>query len=404
METKIRLTHQLISLFILFSHLSCNDNVSVDYKIAESDSYINISIAQDANLLQRKSVYISDEAQNFVFGVTYGGVFPAKEDIIVTFKIDEALVEFYNENSNTEYSIIPKECFELESDTAIIKAGSFGSGPIKVYIKPGGNMEVGELYLLPISIESVEPNVNINEELRSVLFAISGSFLPGNVPREHVYSFGTQDVGFLFCKDNDMIRIDSDGNLLLYLLNEEQVYTYSRQIGSGWKGIDCIFYMPENRFIAKVPSKDLVQYIIDKDYNFLSQRTIGWGWLDNPIIFPFKDIIVLSTSSTGSLTKFPLSQYGDWDYANISVIGSGFDNYTSLFCYQNSILGVDKGGLLWEIPISDNGVLASKRQIGNGWDMYIKVFRAGDNLLALDNNGDLWRYKFNLNSNWPLTE
>jgi hypothetical protein len=165
-----------------------------------------------------------------------------------------------------------------------------------------------------------------------------------------------------------------------------------------------MFYMPDNRFIARKPDRNMEQYVIDDNYNFLYQRTIGWGWIDNPIIFPLKGIIVLSTSSNGNLTKYPLSQSGDWDYGQIGVVGSGFDVYEQLFCYENSILGIDGGGYMWEIPVSDAGILGSKRQIGTGWNMYVRVFRAGNDLLALDGSGDLWRYNFNLNSTWPLVE
>jgi hypothetical protein len=393
-----------LSLLLVISLLSCKEDVTINYSVAENPDYINIGIARDANIVQRKSVYISDEPQHFVFGITYGGAFPAKEDIKVVFNIDETLLESYNENNNTNYSLIPLECFELESNTATIKAGTYGSGSFKVIVTPGKRMEVGKLYLLPISIESVDPKVNINEEMRSVLYAITVSFLPGNVPREHVFSFDSPNVGLLFCKNSDIIRIDTEGNLLLYQLNEDQTYTFSRQIGMGWEGFDNIFYMPENRFLVRLPDKNIGQYIIDQDYNFLSQSVIGWGWFDNPIIFPFKDIIVLSTASSGTLTKFPLSQSGDWDYPNIATIGTGFDIYRLLFCYQSSIIGIDNGGFLWEIPMTDNGVLGSMRQIGSGWDMYINVFKAGDDLLALDDNGDLWRYNFNLNSNWPLKD
>lgn len=392
-------------LAIVVAGISCSDNVEVNYDMVENDpQYIRIGIPQDVNSPQKKSVFISDETQSFVFGVSYGGVNSAKQDIQVTLKIDEALVSVFNEANSTDYPFLPQDCFKLESNTVTIKAGTFGTEPISVNITPGDYLEVGKPYLLPITIESVDTDVTINENLRTVYYAVTGSFLPGQVPREKVFSFGTADTGLMFCKNDDIIRIDADGNMLLYQLNNEETYELSRQIGSGWGGIGNIFYMPENRFIAQKPNMDMEQYNIDDNYSFLGQRTIGWGWIDNPVIFPLKDIIVLSTASNGNLTKFPINQGGDWDYGQIGVIGSGFGVYEQLFCYENSILGIDGGGYMWEIPISDAGVLGSKRQMGTGWDMYVKVFRAGSNLLALDSAGDLWRYNFNLNSAWPLVE
>ena len=382
---------------------SCSDKVEFDFTIPEEQEYVSIYLPQAYETPQKKSVFVSDEVQSFVIGVHYGGPNPAPKDIKINLIIDKQLVNTFNQQQETDYQIMPDGSYNLETYEVLIKAGEFNSKPIKINIIPEGFMDVGRSYLLPVSIQSVDSDVKINEELRDAYFLITGSFKPGNVPREKVLSFGTDDVGILFCKDNDLIQVAPWGTLLLYQPDESGVFGDPREFGWGWNGVTIMFYMPENRFLARKPDSNIEQYNINENYDFLYQRTIGWGWGDAVTIFPFKDIIVFNTSPEGVLTKFPLSQSGDWDYGQIAAVGSGFDIYsTRLFCYESTMIGIDDAGNMWEHPVSDAGIIGGKRQIGSGWDMYVNVIRCGTDLLALDENGDLWRYEFDPNGFWPL--
>jgi hypothetical protein len=382
--------------------VSCSDKVDVNFAIPEKQEYVSIYLPQAYEILQKKNVYVSDEVQSFVVSAHYGGPDPAPQDIKVSLIINKELVNSFNREQETDYQLMPEGSYQLETTDTYIKSGAFSSEPVKINITSEGYMDVGKSYLLPVSIRSVDSETRINEKLRDAYFLITGSFKPGSVPREKTYSFGTTDVGILFCKNNDLIQLDASGNLLLLQPDENDVFEISRQIGWGWGGVSIMFYMSENRFLARKPDSNIEQYYINDDYNFLSQRTIGWGWGDAVTIFPFKDIIVFNTSPEGAITKFPLSQSGDWDYGQIAQVGTGFDIYTQIFDYENTIIGIDVAGIMWEYPVSDAGLLGNKRQIGTGWDMYVKVIRCGADLLALDGNGDLWRYRFDPNGFWPL--
>jgi len=387
-------------LFLLFT--SCSDKVNIDYSIPEEQDYVSIYLPQAFETPQKKGVFVSSEKQSFVIGVHYGGPNPASSDIKVDLKVNKELVNFFNEQQETNYEFMPDGSFQLETSEVYIKSGTFNSEPVKITITAEGFMEVGKSYLLPVSIQSIDSDVKINEKLRDVYFLITGSFEPGNVPREKVYSFGTSDVGILFCRNKDLIQLEPEGGLLLHQPNENGIFSNMRQIGWGWNGVTIMFYMDDNRFLARKPDSNIEQYYINDDYNFLSQRTIGWGWGDAVTIFPFKSIVVFNTSVDGVITRFPLSQSGDWDYGQISAVGTGFNIYTQLFDYANTIIGIDVAGIMWEYPVSDAGIIGNKRQIGTGWDMYVRVIRCDTDLLALDENGDLWRYVFDPNSFWPL--
>lgn len=382
---------------------SCSDKVEVDFSIPEAQEYVNVYLPQAYETPHKKSVFVSNEVQSFVLGVHYGGPNPATHDIKINLRIDTELVNTFNQQQETDYQMMPEGSYQLETTETYIKSGTFSnSEPVRVNIVSEGYMVVGKSYLLPVSIHSVDDNIKINEKLRDVYFLVTGSFLPGSVPRDKVHSFGTKDVGLLFCKNSDLIQLDPDGNLLLHQIDETGFYSNLRQIGWGWGGVTIMFYIPDSRFLARKPDSNIEQYFIDDNYNFLGQRTIGWGWGDAVTIFPFKSHMVFNTSPGGAITRFPLSQSGDWDYGQIADVGSGFDVYTQIFDYENTLICIDIAGIMWEYPVSDAGSLGNKRQIGTGWDMYVKVIRCGSDLLALDENGDLWKYKFDPNSFWPL--
>ena len=395
----------LINIFLGLTLLlpSCSEGLRVDLDVPGVQDYINVYMPQAYDYPRLQNVFVSDETQSFIFSACYGGPEMADKDIKVRFEVLSNMVENFNLLNNTAYPMMPQGSYELETLEANIKAGTNNTGPLKINIMPAGKMQSNSSYLLPVCIMDVDGETKLNEEYKITYFLITGSFEPGNVPREKVLSFGVKDVGLLFCKNEELIRRDVEGNMLLYQPGEDGIFGDSRQFGSGWQFMDILFYMPYNRILGRdAPSTNINQYIIDDNYNFLGQRTIGWGWGDFSDIIPFKDLMVLALTPDGDIRKFPLNQNGDWDYGNIISIGDGFNIYTHVFSYQSSLITIDEAGNMWQIPMTDDGVLSSKRSIGTGWDMYVKVICCNTDLLALDENGDLWRYKFDPNYFWPL--
>lgn len=381
---------------------ACSNELRVELDIPDADKYVSIYMPQANNSPNVKSVYITDEVQSFPVTAYYGGPKTPGQDVKVEFETRLDLVDEYNASHGTNYQPMPEGSYSMKQTVAYIKSGMQCTDPINVDIISKDYLTVPQSYLLPVGIKQISGQEPIVSSLQVAYFLITGSYLPGQVPCEKVYSFGHEVTKPIFCRNQDLIRIDESDNLQLYQLKEDGTYSDPRQIGQGWGGIDIIFYMPDDRFIIRNPWSNLTQYSIDDNYNFGSQRDIGWGWGGAKMIFPFKDLALIAVNGD-NITKYPLSQSGDFDFANCSDIEpTGWGNYTQVFGYNNNLIAIESNGNLWVVPMTDSYATSTRRKAGTGWNMYVKVFQCGNDLLALDKNGDLWRYKFDPSAFWPL--
>ena len=400
MKKIILMTACLWSGAMLFS--SCSDRLRIGLDIVDADTYVNIYMPQANNDLNVKTVYITDEIQSFAVSAFYGGPTEPQTDISVEFEIRMDLVDSYNTFHGTDYKPMPEGSYSMSETTARIAKGAQRTTPLYVDITSKDYLAVAEPYLLPVGIKSVSGTEPVLEELRTAYFLVTGSYMPGEVPREKVYSFGHPVTMPIFCSRDDLVRIDEDGRLMLFQPEPDGTYGAPRQIGEGWGNMQIMFYMPENRFIVRNEFSNLTQYMISDNYDFLSQGDIGWGWGESSKIVPFKDLAILAVNGD-ALWKYPLSQTGAFDFGNCTAIeGSGWGGYTQLFGYGNNLIMVDPKGDMWVVSLTDDYALGTKRQIGTGWDMYDNVFACGDDLLALDSNGDLWRYEIEPLDLWAL--
>lgn len=398
-DMKYRLLGAFLST-ILWS--ACSNEVKIELDIPDADRYVNIYMPQANNVPNVKSVFISDEVQSFPVTAYYGGPQKPAQDVRIEFEIRTDWVDEYNAAHGTHYAPMPEGSYSMKESVAYIKAGMQRTDPVFVDIISKDYLTVPASYILPVGIKQTDSEVPVVKSLNRAYFLISGSYLPGQVPCEKIYSFGQEVTKPVFCRNQDLIRIDEEDNLQLYQLGEDGKYGNPRQLGQGWGNVDVMFYMADNRFIIRNPWSNLTQYFIDDDYNFGSQRDIGWDWGGAKTIFPFKDLALIAVNGD-NITKYPISKSGDFDFGNCSDIEStGWGGYVQVFSYGNHLIGIESNGTLWVVPMTDDYVTSTRRKAGTGWDMYVKVFPCGNDLLALDKNGDLWRYEFDPSAFWPL--
>ncbi|NRF37154.1 BT_3987 domain-containing protein [Pedobacter foliorum] len=400
---KINLTSIVLSAFIFLS--GCNKDVLVDLDIPEAGNYAQLYMSQAANNPISMGISITDQVYEVPYAAHLGGPLTAQTDISVNFKVSPEMVAAYNQKNNTTYILMPEGSYTLERSSAVISKGSQGTGILKLAIKTKGFLEAFESYLLPISI-STSTDVNLNKELSTTYFVFTGSYAPGEVPREKVLSMGADAGSFLVDFNGDFLRKDpATGDLLFYKANvaSGQFATPPKTISTGWNVMDKVFSFGGNRLIARFASGggNINQYFLSQDGVFGAQREVGQGWGVISTIVPFKGLL-LGIGANGDMTKYPLNGNGDFDYSNIRQIGSGWGGLAHIFPYQNSLITIENNGDMWQYPLTDDGTFGTRKKIGTGWDMYIKVITAGTDLLALDTNGDLWRYKFNPEGLWPL--
>jgi hypothetical protein len=344
---------------------------------------------------------ISPSHYTFNYSAYLGGSLDNESTLNIKFGVSEAMVDEFNLKNGTDYKVMPAGSYVLNQPEAKINAGSKSTGVLNLSIKTQGFIQPFESYLLPVGI--TQADAKINPALQTTYFLITGSYAPGEVPREKAYAFGANAGLMYFDFNGNMIGKRPDGTLLLYPAGANGTFNAPRQIGVGWNIFNMVFYYGGNRLIGRFAAGggDIAQYSIDQNGNFGASKTIGFGWGIFTKIIPYKGTL-LGIDANGSMNMYPLDAAGNFDFGRIKTIGSGWGVFTQVIPYENSLLAIEASGDMYQFPLSEDGIFGAKTKVGSGWDMYTAVFSAGKDLLALDPAGDLWRYKFNPVGFWPL--
>lgn len=395
----------IIVLAALLCLTACSDEIRMGLKdLPDAESYSKVYIPQAATSPCLKSVFISEDVQSIGLSAFYGGPTMPDNDVVVEFEPRPDLVDEYNAFNGTEFPCLPEGSYSLSSTTATIKAGQPYSDALKVDITTVGNMQVAKQYMLPVSIKSVSGDVAVNEKMSTVYYLVSGSYLPGQVPREKVLSFGQKMTNPIICRKKDLLVIDQNYDLILYQLDGDNKYQKSRKIGEGWY-FDIAFYMPpEDRILARDANTNITQLFLNDDYAFYGTGTIGYGWGIYKDLIPFKDVALIALGAADGAIYCWTLKSSNWAYYN--AFGQGWGGFTNLFCFDNYLIGVEPSGVMAAYSLTDTTPpsVGARRNIGTGWNQYMKLFQCGEDLLALDENGDLWRYQFTPEGYWPLVE
>ncbi|AXY78254.1 DUF1735 domain-containing protein [Paraflavitalea soli] len=393
---------KIIQLFTLLAAIllaACGKEVYVNEAIPGAGEFTMVYMPQ-ANAPLEKAVRITDSPYQFTYSAFIGGSLKNGADVKVKFDVLPAMVDSFNLKNATSYKILPAGSYVLNNPEAIISSGNQSTSALHISVKTLGYILPFETYLLPVSI--TEAGIKINNAISTTYFIITGSYSPGEVPREKVYSFGADAGTTLFDFNGKLIHKAPDGRLLLYPVANNGTFEAPSQIGSGWNIFNMVFYYGGNRLIGRDASGggDITQYVIDANGNFGASKKIGFGWGIFSKIIPYKGAL-LGIDGGGSMTMYPL-EAEDFNYGKIRQIGIGWSVFTQIVPYQNSLLTIDANGNLYQYPLSEDGNFGARKHVGSGWDMYPLVFASGTDLLALDSAGDLWRYKFNPAGFWPL--
>lgn len=392
---------QISSFIFCILMAGCSKKVDIDLNVKDADSYSMLYMPQANSNPVIKSLSITPSIYKFDYSAYLGGSLDNNSNINVKFGVSQAMVDEFNLKNGTSYQLMPEGSYTLDHPEAKINSGSKNTGVLNLSIKTQGFILPFQSYLLPVSI--TQADAKINSALQTTYFLITGSYAPGEVPRQKAYAFGANPGLTYFDFNGDMVGKRPDGTLQLYTADANGTFKAPRQIGVGWNIFNTVFYYGENRLIGRFASGggDVAQYAIDKSGNFGASKTIGFGWGIFTKIIPFKNML-LGIDASGNMSMYPLDAAGNFDFGRIKTIGTGWGGFSQVIPYENSLLTIDASGDMHQFPLTDDGVFGAKIKVGSGWDMYNLVFSAGKDLLALDAAGDLWRYKFNPAGFWPL--
>lgn len=145
-----------------------------DTDISNPGDYVKIYMPQAAEAPAKRTFTMADTAQTIIFGAAYGGTDYPSRDIEVKFKADESLVTAFNAANGTDYEPLPAASYELMSSTGLIKKGALKTEPLKIKVRTKGVLEPFKQYLLPVSIEQIGGELQVNEDLRTAYFLVEG--------------------------------------------------------------------------------------------------------------------------------------------------------------------------------------------------------------------------------------
>lgn len=385
--------------------IACNKDVPVKSDFPGVENYARVYMPQATRNPVENRFSITDKPDTITYSAFLGGFSPAANDVPVSFSVLPTAVDAYNLAHGTDFTMMPEGSYALEMPAAVIGAGQSSTGALNLIIKSKGFIEPFKTYMLAVTVNDAGGKANVNETLKTTYFLITGSYAPGEVPREKAASFGATGGNFLIGFNDKLIRRDpATGNLLLYKPDAAGVYnTTPVNIATGWDAFNLGFYYGGNRLIArnKDGGQDILQFGIDANGNLGQGVTVGFGWGIFSKIVPYKGLL-LGIDGAGNMTKYPLKEDGSFDYGNIAGIGAGWNTFVNIFPYGDALIAIEANGDMWRYPLTENGAFGDRTKVGSGWDMYVNVIPSGTDLLGQDAQGDLWRYKFNPNGLWPL--
>ncbi|MBD1420888.1 BT_3987 domain-containing protein [Sphingobacterium chuzhouense] len=393
----------LVAILIISAVNGCKS----DYiDVLDKEKYTSLYIPQANNAPKFVNVYVREEDQTFDLSVYLGGVDDPKQDVTVTLDFFPELVEAFNAERGTSYSIMPEGSYEFGRGEVIIAAGQPHSTKAIVTVKTSEYLEAYTPYLLPVGIKDVSDGTAVNQQLGVAYFVVAASFEPGNVPREEILDLGTVGATIAFQHlDNLMIR-DANGTIKRFVYNSEtEQFSDPITMGSGWNVIDFLAPYGSNYFISRIPSEAngrLFRYPVSAEGVISTGTSINTGWniFDRLVIYRGN---ILARFPDGRMLRYPLDSNGNLIGTN-SSLGDGWSAYSQILPYKNTLLCIEPSGALWEIPITADGVVSPRRQLGSGWDMYKLIVPFGDDLLAIASDNKVYRYRFNPNGFWPLKE
>ena len=162
----------LFSLAAIFFFQGCKEPT---YPIEDAEKYTNVFMQLAADGVVNKSFSIQDEWTNIPFGAGYGGFDILSQAIKVDFTVDASLIEEYNLQNNTQYSLPPEGSYKITEPSVEIQSGNSGSNSTNLEVNPlllGGTKQ----YIIPVKIDQVAPAIPIAENLQTTFFIINGFY------------------------------------------------------------------------------------------------------------------------------------------------------------------------------------------------------------------------------------
>lgn len=152
---------------------------------------LDVSITNGSNL-GISMLDISELPASYSFTVSASG--NVRQDEQVVLEADRSLVEYYNTQRNTDYTVLPENAdITIEGLEATMGWGERESSEIKVTVNSNRNLSMGTTYMLPITIKEVSSGLQLRENYGTVYLVLdyidpNSKFTALNISNSELYS------------------------------------------------------------------------------------------------------------------------------------------------------------------------------------------------------------------------
>ena len=161
---------------------ACENPISDDMNVARPESYTTVYTVNAVDDDSKSALTFPLERDTtFRIHANLSCIKNPGHDIRVKFRIAPELVETYNTAHQTDYPMMLEGSYTTQSLETTIPNGKYTSDPVTIGINAAAFDGVGT-FLLPIQIESVSPEVPINESLRTAYLRINGTYSANPFP------------------------------------------------------------------------------------------------------------------------------------------------------------------------------------------------------------------------------
>ena len=400
---KIRI---IIAFLVLTGFFSCSKNPVL---IKDAASYSSLYIPQAAQNPFKVSVFVLDSTQTYSINAYFGGSIKPSKNINVTFSINPDMVDSFNAQNGTAYSLLPSNAYKLEKNSATIQAGSFSSESINIDIITTTNFPAFTSFILPVTIQSGDAPVK--KAVSTIYFQVTASYAPGDIPRTELFQL-PKDYESIFSYDNSIFEHAKSGEIYRFPYNvANNAFDSAVQLdNSGW-GTSLQWLSPLNGYVFGMgvngsPVGTAYGYLYV--YKILNDGATFRmdGFTGNPpfsnsydMMIPFKSSLLFRASGGNSMTMYNTN--GSFTLGKDTVLAGSW-HFNSIFAYSDNLFTVDGNGDLWQYPLTEGGTVGLPTKIGSGWDMYKQVFAFNNDLIGIDQDNKLWLYNFDIRAFWAL--
>ena len=153
--------------------VSCNDDIEVGKADGNGLTTVDGVYCRIENCagVRAQSIELRTEAVAPEFRIALSKA--ATQAVDVVLKVDESLLEAYNEANKTGYEIFPASLVSVEEQGAVLIApGDRLSHPVAVTLRPGELLVEGSTYVLPLAVESRTEGIKISADSKNYLLFV----------------------------------------------------------------------------------------------------------------------------------------------------------------------------------------------------------------------------------------